>query len=83
MKTTKYFKSLKHRPDRVIIKEEWIRQVLENPEKKIVQADRRIRLTSRISEAGNRYLRVVILADRITVHNAFFDGVSSHKIELF
>jgi len=38
-----------------------------------VQADGRIRRWARIAAMGNRYLRVVLLADGETVHNAFFD----------
>ena len=32
MKTTQYFKYTKKRPDRVQIKEEWIKYVIENPQ---------------------------------------------------
>jgi hypothetical protein len=42
-------------------------------ESQVVQADGRIRRWARIAEADNRYLRVVLLADGKTVHNAFFD----------
>ncbi|TVP84100.1 MAG: hypothetical protein EA346_00010 [Thioalkalivibrio sp.] len=35
--------------------------------------DDRIRRWARIAEMENRYLRVVLLADGETVHNAFFD----------
>jgi len=38
-----------------------------------VQADGRIRRWALVPEAGNRYLRVILLADGETVHNAFFD----------
>jgi len=38
-----------------------------------VQADGRIRCWARIDEAGGRYLRVILLDDKETVHNAFFD----------
>jgi hypothetical protein len=44
-----------------------------NPEFEQVQPDGRIRKWRRIAEANNRYLRVVILEDGKTVHNAFFD----------
>jgi hypothetical protein len=38
-----------------------------------VQADGRIRRWSAIPEAEGKFLRVVLLADGETVHNAFFD----------
>ena len=38
-----------------------------------VQSDGRIRRWARIDEAGGRWLRVVLLPDGETVHNAFFD----------
>jgi len=37
------------------------------------QADGRIRRWARIPEMNNRALRVILLADGETVHNAFFD----------
>lgn len=73
MKTTKYFDATRARPDRAQIKDEWILQAIERPEHEQVQRDRRVRRWARIAEAGNRYLRVVLLPDRETVHNAFFD----------
>jgi len=44
-----------------------------SPVKEIVQQDGRIRRWAPIKEMENRYLRVVLLSDRETVHNAFFD----------
>jgi len=73
MKTTKYFDSLRHRPDRAFIKEEWIRFVIQNSERVYVQSDGRVRKWARIAEAEDRYLRVILLGDNETVHNAFFD----------
>ena len=72
MKTTLYFNYTRNRQDRAEIKEEWIEFVIENPEKTVIQSDGRIRKWSKIIEA-NKYLRVIILEDGITVHNAFFD----------
>ncbi len=72
MKTTLYFNYTRKRQDRAQIKEEWIEFVIENPEKTVIQSDGRIRKWSKIIEA-NKYLRVIILEDGITVHNAFFD----------
>ena len=73
MKFTSYFLHTRIRPDRVIIRDEWIREVMENPEKSEVQSDGRIRLWRRIPEMDNRVLRVIVLEDKTTVHNAFFD----------
>jgi hypothetical protein len=39
----------------------------------MIQADGRIRRWAAIEEADGRYLRVVLLEDGETVHNAFFD----------
>ena len=72
MKTTLYFKYTRKRQDRAHIKDEWIEFVIENPEKTVIQSDGRIRKWSKITEA-NKYLRVILLDDGITVHNAFFD----------
>ena len=72
MKTTRYFNYTRKRQDRAQIKEEWIEYVIENPEKTVIQSDGRIRKWSKIIEA-NKYLRVILLEDGITVHNAFFD----------
>ncbi|MDJ1167989.1 hypothetical protein PMG71_00950 [Roseofilum sp. BLCC_M154] len=73
MKTTQYFDSVRNRPDRSFIKDEWILYVMENPERTQVQSDGRVRRWAKITEAEERYLRVVLLPDEETVHNAFFD----------
>lgn len=73
VKTTKYFEAMRSRPDRAIIEEEWVHRVIEAPEHEQTQDDGRIRRWKRIPEASDRYLRVVLLADGETVHNAFFD----------
>jgi hypothetical protein len=69
MKTTQYFDYTSKRPDRAQIKEDWIKAVVEKPE---IQSDGRIRKWAKISEA-EKYLRVILLKDGETVHNAFFD----------
>lgn len=51
----------------------WIQYVVQFPEKEHIQADGRIRRWTRIKEMENRYLRVILLPDGETVHNAFFD----------
>ena len=73
MKTTSYFDSTRNRPDRLSIKEEWITYAIENPERIQIQTDGRIRIWARINEAEGRYLRVILLSDNETIHNAFFD----------
>jgi len=72
MKTTQYFDYTRKRPDRAQIKKDWIKSVIEKPEKVEIQSDGRIRKWAKISEAG-KYLRVILLEDGETVHNAFFD----------
>lgn len=72
MKTTQYVDYTRKRPDRAQIKEDWIKTVIEKPAKIEVQSDGRIRMWARISEVG-KYLRVILLDDGETVHNAFFD----------
>jgi hypothetical protein len=72
MKCTQYFLFIRHRPDRAIIKEEWILDTIKKPIKTEVQADKRIKKWKFIEESG-RYLRVILLEDGETVHNAFFD----------
>ncbi len=72
-KTTLYFEHVRQRSDRAFIKDEWIEQAITNPLHEEVQADGRIRRWARIEEAGNRYLRVILLEDGETVHNAFLD----------
>lgn len=73
VKTTRYFQSLSNKADRVLIKAEWIQHVIDAPEAEMTQTDGRIRIWGKIPEAGNRFLRVILLQDRETVHNAFFD----------
>ena len=73
MKVTAYFAHVRGRPDRRLIHEAWIGQTMRSPEARHVQSDGRIRLWKRIPEAEGRWLRVVLLQDEETVHNAFFD----------
>ena len=72
MKYTQYFIYTRNRPDRQRIKEEWIRHVVEKPDAEKVQLDGRIKRWGWIKEE-NKYLRVILLEDKETVHNAFFD----------
>ncbi|MBE7433779.1 MAG: hypothetical protein HS100_07665 [Anaerolineales bacterium] len=73
MKTTQYFQYTRQRPDRVLIEDEWIERVIQNPLREEIQSDGRIRRWARIAEMENRVLRVILLEDGETVHNAFFD----------
>ena len=73
MKVTAYFNAMRKRPDRLVIRDEWIEQTMRAPLREFIQADGRIRRWAEISEAGGRVLRVIVLADGETVHNAFFD----------
>lgn len=72
MKFTQYFLFVRQRPDRAAIKEEWILNTINNPLKTVVQTDGKIRKWGYVEEMG-KYLRVILLEDGETVHNAFFD----------
>jgi hypothetical protein len=73
LKFTKYFAHTHAREDRKGIRPEWIEHTVAHPVKEYVQADGRIRRWAKIPEAGGKVLRVVLLEDGRTVHNAFFD----------
>jgi hypothetical protein len=49
-----------------------IARIVQRPERRRVQADGRIRLWGYAASLGG-YLRVVLLSDAETVHNAFHD----------
>ena len=69
---TKYFENevLRKRP---YLKKEWCIYVIENTEKAEPQEHNRYRFWARVPDLENRYLRVITLEDRITIHNAFPD----------
>jgi hypothetical protein len=73
VKVTAYFEAIRNRPDRAVIQDEWIARAVRQPIRQFVQADGRIRRWVQVPEMEGRYLRVVLLADGETVHNAFFD----------
>ncbi len=73
MKFTQYFLYTHEREDRKGIKLEWIEYTVKTPIKEERQSDGRIRRWAKIADANNKYLRVVLLEDGETVHNAFFD----------
>ncbi|MBU1810772.1 MAG: hypothetical protein KJ629_06490 [Candidatus Omnitrophica bacterium] len=72
MKYTQYFIHTRKRPDRAYIKDEWIEEVINNPIRSEDQSDGRIKKWAKI-EVADKYLRVILLEDGETVHNAFFD----------
>ena len=73
MKTTRYFEATRQRADRATIELRWIASVVDGSEVQRLQSDGRIRRWGRIAECEGRWLRVVLLPDGETIHNAFFD----------
>ena len=73
MKTTLYFQATRRRPDRVVIQDAWIELVVHHAVKQVVQSDGHTHRWAQVDEAGGRHLRVILLQDGETVHNAFFD----------
>lgn len=71
-KSTEYFRYTRQRADRAGIRDEWIELAIQQPLAEAVQGDGRTRRWVYIPEE-QRYLRVILLADGETVHNAFFD----------
>jgi len=71
METTRYFEEqvLRKRP---YIRREWCERALSDPVRREDQADGRVRYWVFVEELG-KHLRVVTLADGVTVHNAFPD----------
>jgi hypothetical protein len=69
---TDYFQNevLRKRP---YLKKEWCIWIIEHPISVRVQGDSRVRFWGRIKEFNNLVFRVVTLADRATIHNAFPD----------
>lgn len=69
---TKYFENevLRKRPH---LKKEWCTRVLDNPLRSEPQDGNRYRFWGQISELEGRYLRVITLEDKVTIHNAFPD----------
>ena len=58
---------------RSYLRKEWCIRVIENPIKVEAQEQNRYRFWGEIEELEGRILRVVTLADRQTIHNAFPD----------
>ena len=72
MKFTQYFFITRERDDRKDIKIEWIEFVYNNSVYEIIQTDGRIKSWAYIDEV-QKYLRIIILEDKETINNAFFD----------
>ena len=73
MKVTRSFDAIRARPDRARIRDAWVERAIRQPIREAVQPDGRMQRWAQIAEAESRYLRVVLLEDGETVHNAFFD----------
>jgi len=58
---------------RAYLKKEWCIYVVENAIRSEPQENNRHRFWAPIPELGGRYLRVVTLSDKVTIHNAFPD----------
>jgi len=58
---------------RSYLRKEWCIHVIENAVRCERQEDNRYRFWAAVPELGGRFLRVVTLADKITIHNAFPD----------
>ena len=69
---TEYFENevLRKRP---YLRREWCIRAVENPIRVEPQEHNRYRFWAKIEELEGRILRVVTLADRQTIHNAFPD----------
>jgi hypothetical protein len=63
---------MRQRPDRMKIRDEWIESAIQDPQEEKVQTDGRIRRWTWVEEES-KFLRVILLEDGVTVHNAFFD----------
>ncbi|MBT9149376.1 MAG: hypothetical protein DDT27_01453 [Dehalococcoidia bacterium] len=57
-----------------IIRKEWCIRVIENAIRVEPQECNRFRFCGVIEELNGKILRVITLADKITIHNAFPDG---------
>ncbi len=72
-KYTAYFENevMRKRP---YLKKEWCIKVVENPIHVEVQDEGRVRFWGSVEEFDDRVFRVVTLADKVTIHNAFPDS---------
>jgi len=58
---------------RPYLKKEWCVAVVMNPVRSQPQQNNRFRFWAAIPELDGRYLRVITLADKVTIHNSFPD----------
>jgi len=80
LKTTAYFREqvLRKRP---YLNLEWCEAVVANPIAQEIQPDGRHRLWGYIPELNGKALRVVMLEDGVTLHNAFPDRAFPRREE--
>jgi hypothetical protein len=71
MKTTRYFEG-QVLVKRLYLKREWCQEALQNPVRREIEQNGRIRYWLYISELG-KYLRVATLDDGESIHNALPD----------
>ncbi len=69
---TEYFENEVLRK-RSYLKKEWCVRVVENPLREERQEHNRVRFWAACPELDGRYLRIVTLEDKVTIHNAFPD----------
>ena len=69
---TEYFETevLRKRP---YLKKEWCVAVVERPVRSERQEHNRYRFWAAVPELDGRFLRVITLEDKVTIHNAFPD----------
>jgi hypothetical protein len=69
---TEYFETqvLRKRP---YLQKEWCIAVVQNPVRSEPQEHNRFRFWAVVPGLGDRYLRVITLEDKVTIHNAFPD----------
>jgi hypothetical protein len=70
---TAYFETKVLLAKRPYLRREWCTYVIENAVRSEPQEDNRHRFWAPVQELGGRYLRVVTLGDKVTIHNAFPD----------
>ena len=69
---TEYFENEVLRK-RSYIQKEWCMRIVENPIRSEPQEGNRHRFWGQVPELEGRYLRVITLEDKVTIHNAFPD----------
>jgi hypothetical protein len=69
---TEYFENQVLRKRPYLTKEICIR-IIQNPIRVEPQEEDRFRFWGKVEEFPGRFLRVVTLSDRVTIHNAFLD----------